>query len=62
MQTHAKGAGAVGRWFTLVGLASSMCLFQQGGCSLDPDIFLATFLQVLGDVGLFTLQNAIYGL
>ena len=51
-----------GRWLALAGMASSMFLFQQAGCAIDPDIILATSLQILGDVGLFVLQNAIYGL
>ncbi len=51
-----------GRWLALVGLTSSMFLFQQAGCSLDPDILLATGMQILSDVSLFTLQNAVNGL
>lgn len=60
MRTHAKRASAVGRWLTLAGLAGTFSLFQQTGCGVDPDILLPTFLQVVGDIALFTLQNAIY--
>ena len=51
----------LGRWGLLSGVGGPVLLLQ-GGCTIDPDIYLRMAMQLLTEVGIFALDNLVVAL
>ena len=45
------------KWLAMLTAAAGPVLVFQAACTVDPDIYLQAFLQIVTNVGIFSLEN-----